>query len=68
MNVPDPQNVLDRLEVVWMWQLKKNEVPFHEVCIIETVDLLDKNKRRGFVLDRVYEPDPSVVPNEIAEV
>jgi hypothetical protein len=68
MNVPDPEPFLKRLEVVWIWQLKNTTKPFHEVCVIETVDHSDNNKSREFVLDRVYDSDHVSDPLENVEV
>jgi len=51
--VADPQSFVDRLDVAWVWQLKAEEKPFHEVAIVETEDRLAKNETRSFVLDCV---------------
>ena len=67
-NVSDPASVLDRLVVVWMWQLKAESPPFHELCIAETEDILHGNKTRRFILERVYRPDLRIDRTEVTEV
>jgi hypothetical protein len=66
--VADPQSFVDRLDVAWVWQLKAEEKPFHEVAIVETEDRLAKNETRSFVLDRVYHPDGRIDRTEVTEV
>jgi hypothetical protein len=66
--VTDPQSLLDRLDVVWVWQLKAEGKPFHEVAVVETEDRSAKNETRGFILDRVYNPDSSINRTEVTEV
>src|SRR5580765_6906536 len=51
--VTDPQSFVDNLDVVWVWQLKAEVKPFHEVAVVETEDRA-KNETRCFVLHRVY--------------
>jgi len=51
--VSDPDSLLKRLEVVWIWQLKHKGSPFHEFFVIETVDPEHGNKVRQLILERV---------------
>jgi hypothetical protein len=51
--VADPDSLLKRLDVVWIWQLKNEWSPFHEFFVIETVDPENANKIRPFILERV---------------
>jgi len=48
----DFETVLDRLEVVWVWFNKLQELPEHEYFVIETVDRLQNNLTRRFLLER----------------
>jgi hypothetical protein len=63
----DPQSLVDRLDVVWVWQIKEDLQPFHEAAVVETEDRLD-NKIRAFVLDRVYRADGTIECAEVTEV
>jgi hypothetical protein len=50
--VDDPDSLLERLDVVWIWQLKVGHAPYHEFFVIETVDL-ENNQVRVLILERV---------------
>lgn len=63
--VHDPESFLNMLDVVWMWQLKCDLKPFHEICVFETED--PKNGIRRFVLDRVYQATGGI-HTEVTEV
>lgn len=47
-----PDNILDRLSVVWIWLNKNPDPPEHEFIIFETKDIQD-GKTRLFILERV---------------
>jgi len=65
----DPQSLVDRLDVVWVWQLKDDKGgPYHEVAIVETEDRQAKKERRCFVLERVYHRDGRIDRTEVTEV
>ncbi len=66
--VSNPESLLDRLDVVWMWQLKQEVAPFHEVSVAETVDPLQKNEIRRFILERIYHADGRIDCTEVTEV
>lgn len=66
--VSNPESLLDRLDVVWMWQLKQDVAPFHEISIVETKDSTQRNEIRRFILERVYLADGRIVPTEVTEV
>jgi len=67
--VADPQSAVDRLDVVWVWQLKDDKGgPYHEVAIVETEDRQAKKERRCFVLERVYHRDGRIDRTEVTEV
>ena len=66
--VSNPESLLDRLDVVWMWQLKQEVAPFHKVSVAETVDPLQKNEIRRFILERIYHADGRIDCTEVTEV
>jgi len=66
--VSDPESLLNRLDVVWMWQLKQEVAPFHEVSVVEMKDSAQRNEIRRFILERVYHADGRIVPTEVTEV
>ena len=49
----DPQAFLDSFVVVWIWEFKKEDSPFHEFYIIEAEDRMQGNKLTRFVLERI---------------
>ena len=65
----DPESLLGRLDVSWIWHLKHLEwAPFHEVSVIQTVDTLQGNEIRRFVLHRTYLADGGADRIEVNEV
>jgi hypothetical protein len=48
----DPDSLLNRLDVVWIWQLKVGNPPYHEFFAIETVDP-ENNQVQVLILERV---------------
>ncbi len=62
--VTDPESVLERLDVVWLWQIKQCGSPYHEFFVIETVDPLHRNEIRRFILERVLHAN---LPNNYTE-
>lgn len=64
----DPNSLLDSLVVVWMWQLKQDSTPFHEVSVIETNDPSHGNKTRFFILERIYHRNGGIDRSDLTEV
>ena len=55
--IPNPESLMERLQVVWVWYNKLQESPQHEYFVFETVDREENNQIRRFIFERTVPPE-----------